>query len=454
MKVSVIGCGYLGLTHAAAMASLGHEVTGIEVDPHRLKLIQAGTVPYFEPGLTELIEDNLERLTFTDDYNKISDCQVHFVGVGTPQDPQSNQADLSQIYSAVSSLAQVINPEIGEVVIVGKSTVPPGTAACCKKKLMSVPNAELVWNPEFLREGHAVKDTLYPDRMVYGTFNGASTPGAALLDEAYAQILERDTPRIITDYPTSELIKMAANSFLATKISFANAWAHLCEEVGGDIKVLTKVIGMDARIGSAFLGAGSGFGGGCLPKDLHSTMNIFHSHHLKAESNFFDAVDDINETAHETVVKLIVKLLQKTAPTSIISGTSIEQTDRFRSEGIAPRVAILGASFKANSDDVRFSPALAIATSLLDRGIQVVINDPVALPNAHKVEPRAELSPSIEETIIGADLVVVGTEWPEFTTLNPKDLSIQPGMVVDARNCLDPGKWKNAGWEYYAVGRN
>lgn len=452
MKISVIGCGYLGLTHAASMASLGHEVVGVEVDPVRLNALQAGTCPYHEPGLPELMRDNWERLTFTDDYSKVSDAVVHFIGVGTPQDKQSNKADLSYVWSAAQSLREVINPRLDQVAVVGKSTVPPGTAASVAAILSGCQNTEVIWNPEFLREGHGIEDTLHPDRIVYGTATGEQTPGSDLVSQVYAAMLAEDTPQIITNYPTAELIKMAANSFLATKISFANAWAHLCDQVGGDIRVLTKAIGMDARIGQAFLRAGSGFGGGCLPKDLHSTMSLFRGRDLPIESQFFESVDAINEASRETVVKLIARLVEVPISTAEIPMVTAETLANTPAGINPPRVAILGAAFKANSDDVRLSPALAIATGLLDLGISVVITDPVALPGVHKIEPRAELSPSVERAIAEADLVVVGTEWPAYLELDPKQLPGPPRIIVDARNCLDPEVWRGAGWDYYGVG--
>lgn len=466
MKISVIGCGYLGLTHAAAMASLGHEVVGVEVDATKLSALQAGQVPYFEPGLPELMEANRARLSFTDDYREVATAQVHFLGVGTPQDQQSNKADLSYVWAALKSLHEVITPDSGEVVIVGKSTVPPGTAQTAAKLMADLGNVEVVWNPEFLREGHGIDDTLHPDRMVYGTESGVATPGTQVLDEVYAPILQAGTPRIITNYPTAEMIKMAANSFLAMKISFANAWAQLCEQTGGDIGVLTKVVGMDARIGPAFLGAGSGFGGGCLPKDLHSTMSLFQGWGLPVAGSLFEAVDSINENARDAVVRLIARLLEVPVvtmqlpvlePELIKTSTPATGTGKLRRRGGTvgtepKRVAILGAAFKANSDDLRLSPALAIATGLADLGIEVVVTDPVALPGVPKVEPRAILSPSVTSAVTGADLVVVGTEWSEYRQLDPTTLPT-PGIVVDARNCLNPQEWKSAGWKYYGVGQ-
>jgi UDPglucose 6-dehydrogenase len=273
VRISVIGLGYLGAVHAASLASLGHEVVGVDVDAAKVDALALGKAPFYEPGLDELLGAVVDSgaLTVTSDPAAAAGCRVHFVCVGTPQSATSGAADLRYVDAAFAELAGHLAP--GDLVV-GKSTVPVGTAARLADVVAAVqPQAALAWNPEFLREGFAVEDTLHPDRIVYGVPEGEARERAvALLDEVYATPLGEGVPRIVTDYPTAELVKVAANSFLATKISFINAMAELCEVAGGDVTQLADAIGVDARIGRRFLNAGLGFGGGCLPKDIRAFM--------------------------------------------------------------------------------------------------------------------------------------------------------------------------------------
>jgi UDPglucose 6-dehydrogenase len=436
VKLSVIGCGYLGAVHAASMAELGHEVVGIDVDGPKITALSQARTPFFEPGFDELLERTLAtgRLRFSSDMAEAAGSRVHFVCVGTPQKRGEYAADMRYVQGAVESLLGVLEP--GDLVV-GKSTVPVGTAAGLAETVVGkVPGALLAWNPEFLREGFAVEDTLHPDRLVYGLPSGADGETArALLDEVYAPIVERGTPQVITDYATAEMVKTAANSFLATKISFINAMAELCEATGADVKLLADAIGHDDRIGRKFLNAGLGFGGGCLPKDIRAFMARAGELGADQALTFLREVDAINMRRRTRVVEL----------TRELCGGSL----------LGQRIAVLGAAFKPESDDVRDSPALSAAAQLQLQGAVVTVTDPQALTNAAKRFPELPLEPDLETALNRADAVLLLTEWRVYRDLDPHAVKalVSVPRILDGRNVLDPAKWRAAGWIYRGLGR-
>ncbi|MCU1534317.1 MAG: UDP-glucose 6-dehydrogenase [Glaciihabitans sp.] len=435
MKISVIGCGYLGAVHAACMAELGHDVIGVDVDPAKIEALAVGNAPFFEPGLPEILKSAAAtgRLRFTTDMSEVADADVHFVAVGTPQKKGEYAADLTYVDAAVTGLIPYLKDG---ALVVGKSTVPVGTAARLAELVASgAPAASLAWNPEFLREGFAVKDTLGPDRLVYGV--AAGEPGeraTALLDEVYATALSHDTPRIVTDYATAELVKVSANAFLATKISFINAMAEISESTGSDVTQLADAIGHDARIGRRFLNSGLGFGGGCLPKDIRAFRARGEELGLGDSLAFLGEVDAINLRRRERMVQLTKESL----------GGSLA----------GKRVAVLGLAFKPDSDDVRDSPALDVASRLVAEGALVVATDPEAVETSRRVQPNLSYVATPEEAAAGADAVLVLTEWKQYRELAPSDLAGAAGQVIlDGRNCLDRELWRRAGWLYRSLGR-
>ncbi|UKA58001.1 UDP-glucose dehydrogenase family protein [Arthrobacter sp. FW306-2-2C-D06B] len=436
MRISVIGCGYLGAVHAACMAQLGHEVVGIDVDELKISTLSAARAPFFEPDLDELLRDVQEtgRLAFTTDMSAAAGSNVHFICVGTPQKKGENGADLRYVDAAVDALLPHVRP--GDIVV-GKSTVPVGTASRLADVLLEKePTAHLVWNPEFLREGHAVKDTLSPDRLVYGVADGSEDHAAvSVLDEVYASPLSGGTPRLVTDHPTAELVKAAANSFLATKISFINAMAEVCEAAGADVTRLADAIGLDDRIGRKFLNAGIGFGGGCLPKDIRAFMARAGELGADQALTFLREVDSINMRRRTRVVEL----------TRELCGGSL----------LGQRITVLGAAFKPESDDVRDSPALSIAAQLQLQGAVVTVTDPKALENAAKRFPELQYEPDLETAMAGADTLLLLTEWQQYKELDPFEVSsgVAGLRILDGRNVLDAAKWRAAGWQYRGLGR-
>jgi UDPglucose 6-dehydrogenase len=429
----VIGCGYLGAVHAAALADLGHEVVGVDVDEAKVAKLAAGHPPFYEPGLADLLTKAVAsgRLSFTTDMSRIRGASVHFIAVGTPQLDDSNAADLRFVDAAVDGLLPHIGP--GHTVV-GKSTVPVGTAARLAERV-SATGARLVWNPEFLREGFAVHDTVEPDRLVYGVAAGDET-SVAVLDEVYAHALKLGTPRIVTDFATAELVKVSANAFLATKISFINAMAEIAEASGADVTQLADAIGYDTRIGRRFLNAGVGFGGGCLPKDIRAFTARAEELGRGEALTFLKEVDAINLRRRKRVVDLAVTEL----------GGSV----------VGRKIAVLGVTFKPHSDDVRDSPALDVAVSLKGLGADVVATDPKGIENARGRHPQLHYTDDVTEALRGAHLVILVTEWPEYTGLDPAvvhDLVATP-TVIDGRNVLDRDAWVAAGWRYRGMGRD
>ncbi|MFY9231149.1 MAG: UDP-glucose/GDP-mannose dehydrogenase family protein [Candidatus Nanopelagicales bacterium] len=433
-RLSVIGTGYLGATHAACMAELGFEVIGLDVDPAKIALLTQGRVPFYEPGLDEVLQRNIEagRLHFTTSWEEVADfADVHFICVGTPQAAGAQRADMSQVFGSVEALAPHLKPD---ALVVGKSTVPVGTAAALADLLATKAAAgvEVAWNPEFLREGFAVQDTLHPDRLVVGV---RSQRAEDLLREVYAPVTAEGTPFLVTDFPTAELVKVAANSFLATKISFINAMAEVCEAAGADVTQLAEAIGYDPRIGNRFLAAGLGFGGGCLPKDIRAFMARAGELGADEAVAFLREVDQIN--------------LRRRAHTVDLAREALGGAFRNR------RITVLGATFKPDSDDVRDSPSLDVAVAMSNAGADVVVHDPKGLSNAERVYPHMSYVQDITEAMRGAELVVLGTEWREYRELDPTILDgiVAAKHVIDARNALDPAQWRSAGWTYRALGR-
>jgi UDPglucose 6-dehydrogenase len=432
LKISVIGTGYLGATHAACISSLGFEVIGIDTDPSKVALLQQGKVPFFEPDLEELLSKEIAsgRLTFSTSFDTIKDADVHFICVGTPQVKDGLAADMTYVNGALEALAPVI--KAGSLVV-GKSTVPVGTAARLRARLLELnPGADLAWNPEFLREGFAVDDTLNPNRLVVGVTNDRAEK---ILKEVYAKNLENGTPWVRADLPTSELVKVAANSFLATKISFINAMAEICEAAGGDVTVLAKAIGYDPRIGSRFLQAGIGFGGGCLPKDIRAFMARAEELGAKQALEFLREVDSINLRARQRVIDLVRKDLSE--------------------DLVGKKVAVLGAAFKPDSDDVRDSPALDIAVQIHAAGANVVVHDPKAAGPASKRFPALTFTEDIEECLRDAEIVLHLTEWKMYRELDPATMKklVKSAILIDGRNMLDRSQWQEAGWRVRALGR-
>ncbi|NLC98215.1 MAG: UDP-glucose/GDP-mannose dehydrogenase family protein [Actinomycetales bacterium] len=437
MNISVIGCGYLGAVHAASMAELGHHVVGIDTDPWKVESLSAGKAPFFEPGLPELLTSAGEtgRLKFSPNIKEAADATVHFLCVGTPQKPGENAADMQFVEAGFTSLLSIVKP--GDV-IVGKSTVPVGTAEHLAERLaLAEPEATLIWNPEFLREGFAVQDTLHPDRLVYGIDESPRAEAAiAALDGVYAAILADDTPRLIMDPAPAQLVKVAANSFLATKISFINAMAELCERTGADVTLLADAIGMDDRIGRKFLNAGLGFGGGCLPKDIRAFMARAGELGADQTLSFLAEVDAINTRRRVRTVDLAREEL----------GGSLH----------GRKVTVLGAAFKPNSDDIRDSPALNVAEQIRLQGATVTVTDPAALNNARVAYPNLMYVDDLEQALDGAEIVLLLTEWAQFAELDPEYVGglVSQRVLVDGRNALDPAKWRAAGWQYRALGRH
>ena len=434
LRLTVLGTGYLGATHAAAMTELGHDVLGMDVDADKIARLSAGEVPFFEPGLEPLLRKGLEsgRLRFTTSCDEVVEFgDVHFVCVGTPQRPDSYAADIRYIDAVSATLFPLLKRAC---LVVGKSTVPAGTADRLADDLARLaPDAELAWNPEFLREGYAVEDTLRPDRLVFGVRPGGR--GEAVLRDVYKGVIGPETPVVVTDYATAELVKVAANAFLATKISFINAMAEVCEATGADVKRLSEALSHDARIGGRFLHAGLGFGGGCLPKDIRAFMSRAEELGVEQALSFLREVDAINLRRRARMVDLARELV----------GGGFE----------GRRVGVLGAAFKPNTDDIRDSPALDVASAILAEGAYVTVYDPAAMAAARERYPQLEYSDTAIEAVRDADVVLHLTEWAEFRDMDPSVLDdvVRERRIVDGRNALDPELWRAAGWTYRALGR-
>lgn len=437
MKLSVLGLGYLGATHAACMAALGHDVIGLDVDKTKVEALSSGEVPFYEPGLDVLTKQMIStgRLTFTSCYDEVAAfAEAHFIAVGTPQKRGEFAADVSAIQSVVESLAPFL---VKPAVVLGKSTVPVGTATDLRVRLQDLSPAgdkvELAWNPEFLREGHAIDDTLKPDRLVVGVADGGER-ALTVARDIYASVIEAGTPLLETDLATAELVKTSANAFLATKISFINAVAEVCEAAGADVVQLADAMGYDHRIGRAFLNAGLGFGGGCLPKDIRAFMARAGELGADQALTFLREVDAINMRRRSQMVEI----------TRTMCGSLL-----------GSRIGVLGAAFKPNSDDVRDSPALNVAGQLQLQGAAVSVFDPKAMANSRALFPTLTYAESAHDACMQADVVLLLTEWQEFRDLDPHALGslVREKRIIDARNCLDPRAWVDSGWRYRGFGR-
>jgi UDPglucose 6-dehydrogenase len=437
LRISVIGTGYLGATHAAAMAEMGFEVVGVDTDQRKVDALSKGIVPFYEPGLPELLLTHVKsgRLRFTTDIVEATAfADVHFVCVGTPQKSTSFAANLSYVEDATRQVAANL---VRDGLIVGKSTVPVGTAARLRQIVAdAAPQGiavELVWNPEFLREGKAVEDTLAPDRLVLG---GPSEAAEAMMREVYAYPINNGTPVLVVDLPTAELVKVSANAFLATKISFINAISEVCEAAGADVTLLADALGYDKRIGRQFLNAGLGFGGGCLPKDIRGLMHRSSELGAYAAAGLLQQVDEINMGQRQRVIDRTLEAC----------GGSV----------LNRRIGVLGVAFKPHTDDVRDSPALNVAAALQLRGAQVVVYDPEARGTAQRIFPTLGYADSVADAVTGADAVLVLTEWPEFISANPAELGalVHTRNIIDGRNCLDAEAWAGEGWNVMSIGKS
>lgn len=435
MKLSVIGTGYLGAVHAACMAKIGHEVVAYDTDEKKIAALAAGTSPFFEPGFDELLGEVLAtgRLRFTQSVeDAVSGASVHFVCVGTPQLAGSDAANISYVDSAFRSVA--VNADC-DGLIVGKSTVPVGTAQRLVGEVAATSSPhrlEVAWNPEFLREGKAIEDTLQPDRLVFGV---TSEYAEKTLQEVYGPLLDAGTPHLTADLPTSELVKVAANAFLATKISFINAMAEVCEIVDADVVTLSRALGYDERIGKRFLNAGLGFGGGCLPKDIRAFSARAGELGASDALRFLHEVDKINLRRREKAVSVA---------RAVVGG-----------EFLGKSIAVLGAAFKPNSDDVRDSPALNVAAAMHLKGADVRVHDPKAIENAKARFPTLGYFDDVEQACRNVDLIVLATEWDEYTAIDPAAFRsvVREPRLLDTRNALDRQYWSGAGWQVYSLGR-
>ena len=432
LNLSVVGTGYLGATHAACMSSLGFTVVGVDTDAQKIAQLSRGELPFYEPGLDTLLASEIKtgRLTFTTDFSAVADADVHFICVGTPQSKDGLAADLTYVKASVAAIAPFLK---SGSLVVGKSTVPVGTAQMLRDQLaISAPDADLAWNPEFLREGFAVEDTLTPNRLVVGVANDRAE---TILKEVYAPVIALGTPWIRADLPTAELVKVAANSFLATKISFINAMAEVCEAAGGDVTVLAKAIGYDPRIGNRFLQAGIGFGGGCLPKDIRAFMARAEELGAKQALEFLREIDQINLRARQRVI-------------DVVRADLSEDLTQYK-------IAVLGATFKPDSDDVRDSPALDIAAQLHAAGATVVVHDPKGIEPARKRFPTLAFEEDVRVAVKDADAILHLTEWKEYRELDPGAIGqlVKSKFLIDGRNMLDRDKWRSAGWRVHALGR-
>jgi UDPglucose 6-dehydrogenase len=435
-RITVLGTGYLGTAHAACLAEMGFEVLGVDVSSARIDALARGELPFYEPGLEPLLRSGLKsgRLSFTTSYEEAAAfADVHFVCVGTPQREESYGADLSQVYGCIDALGPLLDRPC---LVIGKSTVPVGTAEILAQRLSRLSPAgrdcELAWNPEFLREGHAVQDTMRPDRIVAGV---TSARAEAVLREVYAQPLAAGARFLVTDLPTAEIVKVAANAFLATKISFINAMAEVCEAAHADVTKLSEALGLDPRIGSAALRPGLGFGGGCLPKDIRAFMARAEELGVDQALSFLREVDAINMRRRARMVDLAREL----------AGGSLD----------GQTIGVLGVAFKPESDDIRDSPALDVAATIHGLGAAVTVYDPAALVHARRTHPELSYAGSALDAVTGADVTLLLTEWQEFCDADPEDLGkvVTRRNIVDGRNALDADRWREAGWTYRALGR-
>ncbi|GHG95427.1 UDP-glucose dehydrogenase family protein [Streptomyces rubradiris] len=437
MRLSVIGCGHLGIPHAAAMAELGHEVIGVDVDQAKVDRLNTGSCPIYEAGLPELLARHTASgsLRFTTSIREAADfADLHFIGVGTPIDADGRSYDTAQVYGAIRQLAPHLNRPC---TIVGKSTVTVGTTSqitALAQRLAPVgTSVDVVWNPEFLREGHAVQDTLRPDRIIAGV---TTIEGEKAVRAVYAPILDAGVPLFVTDPPTAELAKGAANTFLGLKISYINAVADMCQAAGGDISQIVDILGIDPRIGSGGMRPGLGYGGGCLPKDIRAFTASARQLGADQAATLLRAAEKINESRTDVAMGFITQALADRP----VQGT---------------RATVWGAAFKPGTNDVRESPALSLAHALRQAGANVTVHDPQAVATAMRRSPEFDYTDDLAASVDGADLIVLATEWPEYQQADPQALVDRPAtpLLVDCRTTLDPDPWRTAGWTVHQLGR-
>ncbi len=437
MRVSVIGCGHLGIPHAAAMAELGHEVIGVDVDQAKVDRLNSGQCPIYETGLPELLAAHTAsgRLRFTTDIREAAEfAELHFIGVGTPIDADGRSYDTGQVFGAIRQLAPHLTRPC---TIVGKSTVTVGTTvqvtALTQRLAPAGTAVEVVWNPEFLREGHAVEDTLRPDRLIAGL---TTVEAEKAIRAVYAPILDAGVPLFVTDPQTAELAKGAANTFLGLKISYINAVADMCDAAGGDISQIVEILGIDPRIGSGGMRPGIGYGGGCLPKDVRAFTASARQLGADRAATLLRAAEEINESRTDVAMGLIRNAL---------GDRSVKNA----------KITVWGAAFKPGTNDVRESPALALAHALQQAGATVTVHDPQAVATAMTRNPELDYTDDLPASVDGADLVVLATEWPEYGQADPQDLAGRAAgrLLVDCRTTLDPEPWRTAGWTVRQLGR-
>ncbi|MFB6533088.1 UDP-glucose dehydrogenase family protein [Streptomyces noursei] len=437
MRVSVIGCGHLGIPHAAAMAELGHDVLGVDLDQAKVARLNAGECPIFEVGLPELLARHVAsgRLRFTTDISEAAGfAELHFIGVGTPIDADGRSYDTAQVYGAIRKLAPHLDRPC---TIVGKSTVTVGTTsqvtALAQRLAPAGDQVDVVWNPEFLREGHAVEDTLRPDRLIAGV---STTEGEKAIRAVYAKIIDAGVPIFVTDPQTAELAKGAANTYLGLKISYINAVADMCEAAGGDVAQIVDILGIDPRIGAGGMRPGIGYGGGCLPKDVRAFTASAQQLGVEHAAALLRAAEVINENRTAVALDLITRALG----------------DR---PIVGSRITVWGAAFKPGTNDVRESPALALAQRLQQVGATVTIHDPQAVATAMVRNPEFDYVEDLTASVDAADIVVLATEWPEYRHVDPQALVQHPAtpLLVDCRTTLEPEPWRAAAWTVHQLGR-
>ena len=433
MKITVIGSGYVGLVSGICFAKIGHEIVCVDKDESKITKLNSGIIPIFEPGLELLLENSVKakKISFTTNLKEaLEGSNAVFIAVGTPQD-EDGSADLSYVLAAAKEIAELSD---SYKLIITKSTVPAGTGAKIKK-LVAQTNPQLDFavasNPEFLREGAAIDDFMNPDRIVVGVEDQKSAQIFAEIYQAFAA-----EKLIVTDIVTAELIKYAANSFLATKIAFINEMADLCEVVGGNIKQLSHAIGLDSRIGEKFLNPGPGFGGSCFPKDILALLNVAKEN--KVDLSVVDSVIASNASRKLKMTKKISDILE-----GKIDGK---------------KIALLGLAFKGNTDDIRYSPAIAIAKELLKKGAKISATDPEAIINSRKefLEfKNIEFFNDAFDAMKDADLIVIATEWDNYRELDLEKIKLatKSKKILDLRNLFDAKKMEDLGFEYFHVGQ-
>ncbi|MGG1291465.1 UDP-glucose/GDP-mannose dehydrogenase family protein [Bacillus smithii] len=430
MKICVIGTGYVGLVTGVCLADINHSVTCIDNNHEKVQLMKKGISPIYEPGLDELMKRNIERgtLTFTESYEEgIPNSDVIFIAVGTPQ-KEDGSADLQYVEDVAAKIGQHISPN---TIVVIKSTVPVGTNVhvkeCIKRHMpVSVP-FYMASNPEFLREGSAIYDTLHPDRIVIGAENEEV---AQRLKELYEPF---EAPFFVTDIASSELIKYASNAFLATKISFINEISNICDKVGANIEDVADGMGYDRRIGRSFLNAGIGYGGSCFPKDTHALVQI--AGNVNHDFELLRSVIEVNNKQQRLLIEKIEKRLGS------LKGK---------------KIALLGLAFKPNTDDMREAASIVIAKELVQKGVKVAAYDPIAIPNAKKLLPESvEFTNTYKDAIQEADAAVIVTEWDEFKEMDLTELHqyMKEPLLFDGRNCFTLDQAKKADIEYHSIGR-